>query len=89
MESIREEIDYCIDFCSLHNFGIINVLKNIDLLVSKMDFSSKKKKNHLEPAFSSLTSLVMQHDEFADALMSIFKFSAYNKTAFEAIISEY
>ena len=86
--SIREQIDYCIDICSLNGVNILNILKNIDMIAEMLGDYSRKKKTS-EGIFSKITELVQYHSELAENLMEIIKFSGRNKEAFEAIIATY
>jgi hypothetical protein len=86
--SLREQIDFCIDICDNYNIQIINLFKNIDLMASMLgDFSKRKKTS--ETVFAKLTEVVNYHDEFADTLMSLLRFSSTHKAAFESIIATY
>lgn len=86
--SLREQIDFCIDVCDLHNINILNIFKNMDLLSSMLgDFSARKKTS--DSVFSGLSRLVGYHDELAETLMSILKYSSKNRTAFEAVLDYY
>lgn len=86
--SLKEQIDYCIDLCSLHNINILNILKNIDKLASMLGDCSKKKKT-ADTVFSKLNELVEYHTEFGDALMNILKYSSSNRANFDIILSAY
>lgn len=86
--SLREQIDYCIDVCSLHNVNILNVLKNIDFLSEMLGDFSKKKKT-AESVFKQISELVLENDELAATLMDVIKFSAKNKSAFNLVMSTY
>jgi len=86
--SIREQIDYCIDICNLHNVNLLNILKNMDMLAEMLGDYSKKKKT-AEAVFSKITDLVEYHTELADNLMEVFRFSAKNRAAFDSIIATY
>lgn len=86
--SLREEIEYCIDLCSLHNVPILNIFKNIDYLASMLSKSSQRIKSY-DKVFSTLHNIVEYHSEFADCLVSILEFSSKNRNAFDALIQSY
>lgn len=88
MMSLREQIDYCIDICSLHDVNILNVFKNIDALANMLGDYSKKKKT-AESVFSKLSELVEYHTELGTNLIEILRYSAKNRSVFEAIIATY
>lgn len=88
MMSLREQIDYCIDICSLHDVNILNVFKNIDALADMLGDYSKKKKT-AESVFSKLSELVEYHTELGTNLIEILRYSAKNRSVFEAIIATY
>ena len=88
MMSLREQIDYCIDVCSLHDVNILNVFKNIDALADMLGDYSKKKKT-AESVFSKLSELVEYHTELGTNLIEILRYSAKNRSVFEAIIATY
>lgn len=88
MMSLREQIDYCIDVCSLHDVNILNVFKNIDALANMLGDYSKKKKT-AESVFSKLSELVEYHTELGTNLIEILRYSAKNRSVFEAIIATY
>lgn len=86
--SIKEQIDYCIDVCSLHDVNLLNIFRNIDALADMLGTYSKKKKS-AESVFSKITELIEYHSELADNLMDVFKFSARNRAVFDEIIATY
>ena len=86
--SIREQIDYCIDVCSLNNVNILNVLKNIDFLAEMLGEYSKKKKT-AEGVFKQLSDLVSYNDELGKTLIEILTFSSKNRAVFESVIATY
>lgn len=86
--SIRDNIDFCISICDTADVKIINLFKNIDLISQMLGDVSKKKKSS-EGVFSKLTELAEYHDQFAEALINVFKYSSKNRNEFEAIISTY
>ena len=86
--SLRENIDFCVDICSTADIKIMNLFKNIDLFSQMLGDISRKKKSS-EGVFSKLTELTEYHDQFAEAFISVLKFSAKNRAAFDAIISTY
>lgn len=88
MMSLREQIDYCIDICRLHDVNILNVFKNIDALADMLGDYSKKKKT-AESVFSKLSELVEYHTELGTNLIEILRYSAKNRSVFEAIIATY
>ena len=86
--SLREQIDYCIDVCSLHNVDILNIFKNIDTLASMLGEYSKKKKS-AESVFSKISELIEYHTELGATLMDVFNYSAKNRAAFDLVIATY
>lgn len=88
MMSIREQIDYCIDICSLHDVNLLNILKNMDMLAAMLGDYSRKKKT-AESVFSKITELIEYHTELADNLMEIFRFSATHRAVFDEIMATY
>lgn len=85
--SCREQIDYCIDICSLHGINILNIFKNVDMLVSLLD--TKTRKRSAESIFGRLTELVTDHDELAEAIQDILMLSQKNRGAFDLILASY
>ena len=85
--SLREQIDYCIDVCSLHNINLLNILKNMDKLASLLSISSRKKT--ADNVFEDLHNLVSYHTELAESLMSVLKFSMTNRSEFDAVLATY
>lgn len=88
MMSLREQIDYCIDVCSLHDVNILNVFKNIDALAEMLGDYSKKKKT-AESVFSKLSELVEYHSDLGANIIEILRYSAKNRAVFDAIIATY
>lgn len=88
MLSLREQIDYCIDVCDLHNINILNIFKNIDILAEMLGGYSKKKRS-AESVFKRLSELVEYHTELGSNLMEVLKYSAKNRSVFDAIIAMY
>jgi hypothetical protein len=86
--SIREQIDYCIDICSLHDIKIINIFKNIDKIAAMLGDCSRKKKS-AEGVFSELSELVEYHEELGQNIIEILKFAEKNRAVFDEIISTY
>lgn len=86
--SLREQIDYCIEVCELHDVNILNIFKNMDKLADMLGDYSKKKKT-AESVFSKLTELAEYHSDFGQTLMDIFKYSSQNRAAFDIIIASY
>lgn len=86
--SLREEIDYCIDLCSLHNIPILSILKNIDSLADMLCKSSKRAKSY-DRVFRGLHDIAEYHSEFANCLTSILEYSSKNRYAFDALIQSY
>lgn len=88
IRSLREQIDYCIDICDLHNVNIMNIFKNLDKLSGLLgDYSSKSKK--AESVFSKVTELINNHSDFQEALMNVMRYSMKNRAAFDYVISQY
>jgi len=85
--SLREQIDTCIDICEMHKFNILNVFKHMDLLASMLATGSRKKS--ADSVFSKLSTLVKEHDELADSLMSVLQFSSKHREIFDAVIATY
>lgn len=85
--SLREQIDYCIDICETSGLNIINLFKNIDTLSELLGVQSRKKKS--ETVFNSITELVEKHNDFAEALLDVLKFSARNRAAFDLVLKTY
>ena len=86
--SLRSQIDYCIDICSLHGVNILNILKNIDTIDRLLGDNGAKLK-HGESVFSKLAELANYHTELGDTLMDILRYSSRNRAAFDAVISTY
>lgn len=86
--SLKEQIDYCIDLCSLHNVNILNVFKNVDMLADMLGDYSKKKKN-ADSVFAKLSELVTYHTEFGAALTNILTYSASNRGNFDLVLASY
>lgn len=89
--SLRDEIDFCVDVCSLHGYDIMRILKKIDSL-SKM-ISDKVDKNELKSfsrtAFSTLRNIIDNNDELEESLMDILLFASKNRDAYDMLISTY
>lgn len=85
--SLRDNIDYCIDICEVHNINILNIFKNIDKIADMLGNSSKKKSS--ESVFSKLSELVEYHDEFGRALMDVLGFCNKNREQFERVLAAY
>lgn len=88
MMSLREQIDFCISVCSLHDFNILNIFKNIDALAEMLGDYSKKKKT-AESVFAKLTELVEYHEELALNLMEIFNYASKNRANFDMVLATY
>lgn len=88
MLSIREQIDYCIDICELHEVNLVNILKNMDELITLLG-AYRSRKRVADSLFSKLTDLIEYHDGLAENLVEIFKFSSQHKTEFNAIMATY
>lgn len=88
MLSLREQIDYCIDVCSLHKVQILNILKNIDTLANMLGEHSRRKTS-AEGVFQDITNLLEYHTELGDTLMQILRFSSSNRAAFDTILEAY
>jgi hypothetical protein len=86
--SLREQIDYCISVCSLHDFNIVNLLKNMDMLADMLGDPSKKKKT-ADSIFTQLSDLVDYHTDLGEALTSILRYSSSNRTNFDSVIATY
>lgn len=86
--SLREQIDFCIDLCSMHNVNIMNVFKNLDELTNLVSCRSKRKKN-ADGVFSKITELAELHSDFGESLMSIIKFYSLHAVEFKSIIATY
>ena len=86
--SLREQIDYCLDVCSLHNVNLLNILKNIDFLSEMLGEYSKKKKT-ADGIFKQLSDLASYNDIFGSTLMEILTYSSRNRAAFDAVIATY
>lgn len=88
MMSLREQIDYCVDVCSLHDINILNIFKNIDVLANMLGDYSKKKKS-AESVFGKLSELVEYHSDLGTTIIEILRYSSKNRSAFENIIATY
>lgn len=85
--SLREQIDYCIDICETSGLNIINLFKNIDTLSELLGVQTRKKLS--ENVFDTITELVNKHNDFAEALLDVLKFSARNRAAFDLVLKTY
>ncbi len=81
-ESIREQIDYCIDICSKYDIAICSMFKNLDKIAGIM--SSAK-----ETVFDRLREVVKYNDEFGNVLKDVLEYSSEHRDIFERIIAEY
>lgn len=88
MLSLRDEINYCIDVCSLHKINILNIFKNIDKLAEMLGDYSKKKRT-AESVFSKLSELVSYHDELADSIMEVLRYASKNRAVYDLVMSTY
>ena len=86
--SLKEQIDYCIDVCTLNNVNILNIFQNVDELASMLGDYSRKKKN-ADNVFEKLTKLVEYHTELAYALTNVLTYSARNRANFESVLATY
>lgn len=85
-KEIREYIDTCIDICSLHNYDILPILKNISELASVVAVS---KSNAVSNMLGKLTSIVKANDDLGEAIREIFKYREDNLDEYEGIIACY
>ena len=86
--SIREQLEFCIDFSDLHELKIMNILKNVDLLAETLPEASKRKKSP-NSLFSRITEMVACNDEFADALKSVLVYSGKHRDEFQSLLANY
>lgn len=86
--SLKEQIDYCIDVCSLHDVNIINIFKNVDKLAEMLGDYSRKKKS-AESVFAKLSELVAYHTELGAAITNILTYSASNRANFDLVLASY
>jgi hypothetical protein len=86
--STLEEISYCVDFCNLHDFDIMNLFNNIDFLSELLGPYNKCKKK-AEAAFAPITKLTEEHPDFAEALMDVLHFSSNHRATFELMIARF
>lgn len=86
--SLKEQIDYCIDVCTLHDVNILNVFKNVDMLADMLGDYSKKKKN-ADSVFAKLSELVTYHNELGAALTNILTYSSSNRNNFDLVLASY
>lgn len=79
--SIRERIDYCLDFehC-VKGISLIELFKNIDILAT-MEFDKS--------VFNSLKEAFQIHDEFAEAFKDVVEYAMNHKNSFKEIIATY
>jgi hypothetical protein len=66
----------------------MNIFKNMDRLAAMLGDYPRKRKS-AESVFGKLTELVNYHNEFAETLMDVMKFSIQHRDAFEAVIATY
>lgn len=86
--SLKEQIDYCIDVCSLHDVNILNIFKNMDMLAGMLGDYSKKKKN-ADSVFTKISELVTYHNELGEALINILTYSSNNRANFDMVLASY
>lgn len=84
--SIRDEIDFCIDICELHNIKIIHLFRNIKELGNSITAASKK---NGEAVFNGIRELASEHSEFYEAFVSVINFSKEHSDDFENIMNKY
>jgi hypothetical protein len=77
--SLRENIEYCLEFNDHVGFDMMNLFKNIDLF--KTNFNSS--------IFNRLKLVVKHHDEFGEALRQVLSFASKNRERFEKILAEF
>lgn len=85
MYSLRDQINYCIDICDLHNINIMNMFKNMDMLAGMLGETSKKKKS-AESVFKGIYDLINRYTDFGNALMDVLSYSVKNRAAFDIVI---
>lgn len=86
--SLHEQIDYCIDICSMYDVNILNILRNMDKLASLLGDVSRKKKTS-DIIFKKLHDIVEYHDEFGTALMNVIRYSMMNRSNFDAVLASF
>lgn len=82
--SIREQIDFCIDVASLRKINLVSMFKNIDLLGENIANLDKR-----DRLFDRLRSIVKENDEFGADLLSILEFSRDHRETFDKIMMAY
>ena len=85
MESIREQINYCIDICNCNGINILNILKRLDE-VKEIVVSSKR---GIKEVMSGLHGVLAYNDELCSNLLEVITFALKNETAWRGIIAEY
>lgn len=85
--SLAENIEYCIDICSLHDVKIVNIFKNIDSLGDMI--ASTQNNRVAYTCFKNLRELVKEHDELGEALASVLAVASSNRPLFNRALAAY
>ena len=82
-QSMREQIEFCIDICDKYNVNLRNLLRNVDLL---SDFVKTLRQRSKEPIFGVFDKIIEENDEFPKTLVSILNFSRKHRVEFGTLI---
>lgn len=83
-ESLREQLLFIESMDELHRFGIIKMLKNIDVFDS---FLSGVKSHKYESIFNTIRQAVVTHNELGEALQSVLEFAKDDRVRFESVLA--
>lgn len=77
--SLRQDIEFCLDFSSVVGMNFLNLFKNIDMFTANMDSS----------IFDNLREQLKYHDELSDALYSVLSSAANHRAVFDAVVETF
>lgn len=83
-ESLREQLLFIESMDELHRFGIIKMLKNIDVFDN---FLSGVKSHKYESIFNTIRQAVVTHNELGEALQSVLEFAKDDRVRFESVLA--
>lgn len=77
--SLKQNIEYCIEFNDQIGFDILNLFKNLDLFMNNFNNS----------IFNRLKQVVKYHDELGEALRQVLSYASKNREKFLKILAEF
>lgn len=77
--SLRQDIEFCMDFDEVVGFKFINLFKNLDMFTDNFDNS----------IFDKLKDAMKYHDELNDAVFNVLSAAARHRNLFDSIVAEF